>query len=185
MIDPSFLAEIESLFLSAGKSDEPALLALGDLQRLFLIQNRNILSQWPISTGKAGFGEEEGSGKTPAGLHQICGRFGENAPMGARFRGRVPTGEIVTTASPDEDYITTRILWLKGLEPGKNCGGAVDSKKRYIYLHGTPHHHLLGQPVSAGCLRLRDDHMIDLFKKVKIGTLTWIASSRSPVPLTL
>ena len=35
-------------------------------------------------------------------------------------------------------WILTRILWLSGLEPGRNRLGRVDTMRRYIYIHGCP-----------------------------------------------
>ena len=49
-----------------------------------------------------------------------------------------------------EDVITSRILWLDGLEDGVNKGGDVDSKERFIYIHGTAEEGLIGKPASIG-----------------------------------
>jgi lipoprotein-anchoring transpeptidase ErfK/SrfK len=103
-----------------------------------------------------------------------AGRIGEGAPEGAVFVGRRATGEIfsagLASAEPDRDWILTRILWLRGLERGRNRLGAVDSMRRYIYIHGTPEETRIGSPASHGCVRMRNGDVIDLFDRVEIGT---------------
>ena len=62
------------------------------------------------------------------------------------------------------------ILWLDGLEIGKNKGGNVDSKSRYIYIHGTAEEGLIGEPASLGCIRMKNTDVIKLFNRVRKGT---------------
>ncbi|MBF0463067.1 MAG: L,D-transpeptidase [Magnetococcales bacterium] len=130
---------------------------------------------WPISTAAAGFGNRQDSGQTPVGLHRIAACIGEGAPCGMIFKSRVATGEVVAD-DPQQagDFITTRILWLDGLEEGVNRGEGCDSRARYIYIHGTPHASRLGQPASAGCIRMDNRHILELFAQVQTGTLVWI-----------
>jgi lipoprotein-anchoring transpeptidase ErfK/SrfK len=73
-------------------------------------------------------------------------------------------------SEPQRDWILTRILWLRGLEPGRNRFGDVDTMRRYIYIHGTPHEAALGRPGSHGCIRMRSADVIDLFDLVEPGT---------------
>lgn len=154
---------------------EPALLVLGESQQLFCLNGDALLGQWRVSTGKAGFGCQEGSGCTPVGLHRIAACIGQDAPPGAVFKGRLLTGEILLEGyGPGTDLVTSRILWLEGLEPGLNQGQGIDSQQRYIYIHGTPQRALLGQPNSAGCVRMDPREMIDLFERVTTGTLILI-----------
>ena len=90
------------------------------------------------------------------------------------FRARQPTGEIWTaeldTRKPGQDWILTRILWLTGLEPGKNLGGDVDTHERYIYIHGTADEAQLGKPASHGCIRMGNTDITELFDEVGVGT---------------
>lgn len=147
-----------------------ALVVDGASQTLYLLVNQTPIRFWPISTGSAGFGCREGSGQTPIGVHRIYAKIGDGAPMGMVFRGRKPTGEIVLTANDEtSDPITTRILWLEGAEPGRNRDGEVDTCTRYIYIHGTPRADRIGQPASAGCIRMRHDDVINLFDLVTVG----------------
>jgi lipoprotein-anchoring transpeptidase ErfK/SrfK len=90
------------------------------------------------------------------------------------FRARRPTGEIysdeLAAAEPERDWILTRILWLSGLEPGRNRLGTVDTMRRYIYIHGTPDREPMGVPCSHGCVRMRNRDIIRLFELVEAGT---------------
>jgi lipoprotein-anchoring transpeptidase ErfK/SrfK len=143
-------------------------------QHAELIENNRCIMDFPVSTAKNGLGEQNGSGKTPRGKHTIRAKIGEGLPINTVFKGRRPTGEIYTPelglAFPNRDWILTRILWLSGLEIGKNRLGEVDTMRRYIYLHGTSEENLIGKPRSHGCIRLKNEALISLFSKVKPGT---------------
>ncbi|MBS0370299.1 MAG: L,D-transpeptidase [Proteobacteria bacterium] len=132
------------------------------------------IRRYSVSTAKNGAGEEKGSYRTPRGRHVIRARIGAGAPLGAAFRGRRPTGEVwspaLAEASPERDWILTRILWLSGLEPGRNRLGTVDSMQRYIYIHGTPDTEPMGVPLSIGCVRMRNRDVAELFDLVPAGT---------------
>ena len=136
------------------------------------------IRRYSVSTGSRGAGEEKGSYQTPRGRHLVRARIGEGAPLGAVFRGRRPTGAVLTPplaeANPDRDWILTRILWLSGLEPGRNRLGSVDTMQRYIYIHGTPDSEPMGEPHSMGCVRMRNRDVAELFDLVPVGTLVEI-----------
>ncbi|HEX5314147.1 MAG TPA: L,D-transpeptidase [Gammaproteobacteria bacterium] len=127
-----------------------------------------------VSTSHYGAGEERGSFRTPRGLHVIRAKIGAGAPKGAVFVARRPTGEILTPAlyagASSRDWILTRILWLSGREPGRNRFGSVDTMRRYIYIHGSPEERPVGTPSSHGCIRMRNDDVIELFDLVAVGT---------------
>ncbi|MEW6591618.1 MAG: L,D-transpeptidase [Pseudomonadota bacterium] len=133
-----------------------------------------LLRQYPVSTATNGPGEQSGSYCTPRGRHRIAEKIGAGAPMYAAFKARELTGEIWTPAldaeNPGRDWILTRILWLEGMERGRNQGGPVDTHDRYIYIHGTHEEHKLGTPASHGCIRMRNADVIDLFNLVEVGT---------------
>jgi len=133
-----------------------------------------ILMQTRISTARNGVGEENGSEKTPRGAHYIRARIGAGLPADAVLVSRRPTGEIYSpllrAAFPNRDWILTRILWLCGLEPGKNRLGNVDTMRRYIYIHGCPDEDLMGVPGSHGCVKMRNREIIELFDRVAPGT---------------
>jgi len=166
--------KIESKLKKFGlKPSEKFLLLCVDKQKLYLIKNRKILKSYPVSTSKFGTGNEKDSYKTPLGTHRIFKKFGDDAPIGAIFEGRKFTGKIARIPS-DEDLITTRILWLEGLEWSKNRGGNVDTMERYIYIHGTPEEHKIGIPASKGCIRMKNQDIVSLYNNVEEGTLLHI-----------
>lgn len=142
-------------------------------QRLWLLRDGIVEQEYLVSTALNGAGEKNGSGRTPRGKHRIRIKIGANAPVGAVFVGRRPTGEIyseeLAKQFPQRDWILSRILWLTGRESGRNRGGQVDSLRRYIYIHGTPDSEPMGEPLSHGCVRMRNTDLVDLFDRVKTG----------------
>ncbi len=133
-----------------------------------------VLMQTKISTARNGLGEFYGSEKTPRGAHYIRAKIGGGQPISSVFVSRRPTGEIYSpqlrAAFPNRDWILTRILWLSGLEAGKNRLGKVDTMRRYIYIHGCPDEDAMGVPGSRGCVKMRNSEIIDLFERVPVGT---------------
>lgn len=148
-------------------------------QQLCLISpSQHVLQAWPIATGLAGVGEQEGSGCTPRGWHRIRAKIGAGENPRAVFRGRRPTGEIwspeLSAKFPERDWILGRILWLCGEELGFNRGGKVDTQRRYIYLHGVPDTKPMGVPASHGCINLQPAAMLAVFDRVPVGTKVFI-----------
>jgi len=131
---------------------------------------------YPVSTSRHGTGEQRDSYQTPRGLHRVAQKIGAGEPPGRVFKSRQPTEQVCLAEqySGEGDVITSRILWLEGLEPGLNAGGEVDSHERYIYIHGTPDEARLGQPASIGCIRMRDQDVIELFDQVDVGQLVYV-----------
>jgi lipoprotein-anchoring transpeptidase ErfK/SrfK len=133
-----------------------------------------ILSQFRVSTARNGVGEENGSEKTPRGRHYIRAKIGTGEPTNSVFVSRRPTGEIYSpqlrATYPNRDWILTRILWLCGREPGQNRLGKVDTMRRYIYIHGCPDEDPMGVPSSRGCIKMRNQDLINLFNLVEPGT---------------
>ena len=140
-------------------------------QRLYFCKNKKRIRKYSISTSRFGVGNKYGSNKTPLGVHEIANKIGRNAEIGEIIKSRRRTGKIVKRKDIQGDVITTRILWLKGLEKGINKGRGIDSYKRCIYLHGTAQEHLIGRPASHGCIRMRNKDIVELFNLVKRGTL--------------
>lgn len=143
-------------------------------QTLTLLEDGQPLAVYLVSTALKGAGEISGSEQTPRGEHGIRAKIGAGAEPGTVFRGRRPTGEVWTpelaAAHPGRDWILSRILWLSGREPGRNRLGNCDSMRRYIYIHGTPDTEPMGQPLSHGCIRMRNADVIDLFERVPVHT---------------
>jgi hypothetical protein len=143
-------------------------------QFLELRETGSATVRFPVSTSRFGPGEQRGSYCTPRGRHVIRARIGAGLPCGAVLRGRRPNGEIWSPAlasqHPGRDWILTRILWLSGCEVGRNRLGAVDTMRRYVYIHGTPDIEPLGVPFSRGCIRMSNDDIVRLFDSVECGT---------------
>lgn len=130
-----------------------------------------------ISTSRRPPSNEKNSRGTPRGLHGIAEKHGAGAPPGIVFRGRVSTGKHFHELGDEENernLVTTRILWLRGLEPGINSGGNVDTYERYVYIHGTNHEERLGTPGSDGCIVMNNLELIGLFDEVRGGDMVWI-----------
>ena len=142
-------------------------------QRLYHWRDGALLSEYPVSTARNGPGERLGSGCTPRGWHGVRARIGGGAPVNTVFIRRRPTGEVYSPELgrqyPERDWILTRILWLSGLEPGRNRLGDVDTFRRFIYIHGTPEEWRLGAPASYGCIRMGSRDVIDLYNRVGYG----------------
>jgi hypothetical protein len=154
-------------------------------QRLYL-RGKGLERDYPVSTSRYGPGELDGSQCTPRGLHRIRARIGTDQPRNAVFVGRRPTGEVYSRELagrfPGRDWILTRILWLCGEEPGRNRLGRVDSMRRYIYIHGTPDTEPMGMPFSHGCIRMRNDDVLELFELTAAGTRVQVHSGTAVMP---
>lgn len=146
-------------------------------QELDFFRKSERLRTYPISTASKGIGCEIGSNKTPFGKLKVAQKIGADAPIGAVFKSRLPTGEVWSRdpsnplADSTEDLILTRILWLEGVEAAN-----ANTMNRYIYIHGTNQEHLLRQPVSHGCIRMGNHHIVDLFSLTPIGCPVFIVT---------
>ena len=140
-----------------------------------------VLRRYDVSTAKNGAGYQKGSYCPPRGRHVVRAKIGKGQPVNTVFVRRRPTGEIYTPALgerfPERDWILTRILWLSGCEPGFNRLGAVDTMQRFIYIHGSPNSVDMGKPGSIGCIRMRNDDLLELFDLVAPGTPVEIVES--------
>jgi len=156
-------------------------------QRLYLYKSEKLLKSYPVSTAKEGTGSKTGSNQTPLGKHRVAEKFGMNAPAGTVFVSRESTGRIARIRqageAPDEkDQVTTRILWLEGMEEGVNKGPGIDSYRRCIYIHGTTDEGLIGKPASLGCIRMKNRDVIELFDIVPVGTPVEIVDAAAKRP---
>ncbi len=171
------LDDLETRFPKS--STDPLIIISISQQKLALTENNQITKTYTISSAKAGTGNLSGSYKTPLGIHSISHKIGENSALATIFNARIDTHKIAKILTePNQksgaDNITSRILWLEGMEDGVNKGGDVDSHDRYIYIHGTDEEGLLGQPVSHGCIRMGNLDVVELFELVSVGTLVVI-----------
>lgn len=155
------------------KPSNRALLVSIEKQTMRFYADGTLVKAYPVSTSKRPPSNKNGSLGTPRGLHAIAEKIGAGQPPGIVFKHRVATGyhfhEHLERGGQDGNLITSRILWLKGLEPGVNHGGDIDTYARYIYIHGTNREDLLGQPQSAGCVVMGNLDVIELFEQVRAG----------------
>ena len=141
-------------------------------QKLAVLDRGTLLATYPVSTSKFGLGDYLGSSRTPLGELEVAKKIGDNAPLGAVFKDRIRTGEIVAPNSPGRDPIVTRIIWLRGREAqNANAFG------RYIYIHGTPEERLIGVPASYGCVRMRSSDITQLYDIVGVGAVVTIVDA--------
>ena len=167
------LANIESISAEYRELEELIVVDIAT-QQLFFLKKGKIDEIYSVSTSVYGTGSKVNSFKTPLGRHKISEKIGEGLPEGAILKGRRWTGAIANIIKEpidtEFDVVTSRILWLTGLEEGKNQGPGVDSKSRYIYIHGTAEEGLIGKPASDGCVRMYNVDVITLFNKVETNT---------------
>lgn len=164
------------------KQTPRALFVSIDEQTLTVVAEGKESRQFQVSTSLKPPSCIENSYGTPTGLHRIARKIGDGAPSGTVFRARLSIGKTFDQLSPEEqrpNLVTTRILWLEGLEPGHNQGQGRDSFDRYIYIHGTNHEDLIGTPSSGGCVQLRNEEMIELYNLVSEGDLVFISHAAS------
>ena len=149
-------------------------------QRMYWYKNDKLVQKFTISTAANGLGNKPDSNTTPAGAHRISTKIGKNAPRGTIFDKLQNTGEIAKIYTKpnysETALVLSRILRLDGLESGKNKGGSVDTFNRAIYFHGTNKEGNLGKRASHGCIRMKNDEVIELFNQVPVDTLVYIQS---------
>ena len=159
--------------------DLPVLLFVDiETQTLSHIEKGTFLKLYKISSSFYGTGSKVNSLKTPLGRHEIYKKIGSNLSINAILKGRVWNGAIADIIKEpidtEFDHVTSRILWLDGLELGKNKGRGIDSRNRYIYVHGTAEEGLIGTPASDGCIRMYNKDVVELFDLVDEKAQVWI-----------
>ena len=142
-------------------------------QTLALVDKGVVTARFPVSTSKFGLGDNPNSYATPLGTMEIASKIGGNAPMGAVFKSRKLTGEVLKPNAAGRDPIVTRILWLRGLEKSN-----ARAYSRNIYIHGTPVEKLIGRPVSYGCIRMRSRDVASLYGAVNVRTKVAVLNTR-------
>jgi lipoprotein-anchoring transpeptidase ErfK/SrfK len=144
-------------------------------QKLVLVQNGAKVASYPVSTSMFGLGDARGRMTTPLGYLSVEKKIGDNAPTGAVFHNRRFTGEVVQPNAPGRDPVTTRIIWLRGLEAQN-----AHAFQRCIYIHGTPQEKTIGRPASYGCIRMKSSDVAALYDRVPVGALVQITPEHLP-----
>lgn len=159
------LLALLSVFTASALVAAPSLVVSVPDQTLAVIDGGVMVERIPVSTSKFGLGDRPGTYATPLGSLEIASKIGANAPLGAVFKNRKMTGEVLQPNASGRDPIVSRILWLRGLERGN-----AQAFSRNIYIHGTPEERLIGRPASYGCIRMRSRDIARLFNSVGVGT---------------
>jgi lipoprotein-anchoring transpeptidase ErfK/SrfK len=133
-------------------------------QRMALLEKEKPIATYPVSTSKFGIGDYRGTWSTPLGNLEVATKIGDGAPIGAVFKDRRFTGEVIPINAAGRDPIVTRILWLRGKDSQNQ-----NAYRRYIYIHGTPEERNIGLPASYGCVRMRSRDVIQLYDVVGLG----------------
>jgi L,D-transpeptidase catalytic domain len=144
-------------------------------QKLVLLRNGSKVATYPISTSMFGLGDALGRMTTPLGYLAVEKKIGDNVPVGAVFHKRRLTGEVLQPNAPGRDPITTRIIWLRGLEPQN-----AHAFQRCIYIHGTPEENKIGRPASYGCIRMKSKDVAELYDQLPLGAVVQIVPDRLP-----
>jgi hypothetical protein len=144
-------------------------------QKLMLVENGAKVATYPVSTSAFGLGDAWGRMTTPLGYLAVEKKIGDNAPVGAVFHNRRMTGEVLQPNAPGRDPITTRILWLRGLEAQN-----AHAYQRCIYIHGTPQEKMIGRPASYGCIRMKSSDVAALYDRVPLGAVVQITPDKLP-----
>jgi hypothetical protein len=144
-------------------------------QKLMLMADGARVATYPISTSKFGLGDAWGHMTTPLGFLQVAEKIGDHAPVGAVFRNRRFTGEILKPNAPGRDPVITRIIWLKGLQAEN-----AHAFSRCIYIHGTPEERTIGRPASYGCIRMKSRDVAEVYAQLPIGAIVEIVNDRLP-----
>jgi lipoprotein-anchoring transpeptidase ErfK/SrfK len=170
------LLTLALLFSSCVTKDKEhrVLVSVAD-QSLELYHKEKLVGRYPVSTSKFGLGDRPGSRETPLGRMEVAKKIGASAPLGAVFKSRRPTGEILSPDAPGRDPIVTRIIWLRGLQPQNRNAFA-----RCIYIHGTPEERNVGHPASFGCIRMKSADVVQLFNTIGLGATVDIIPGHLP-----
>jgi lipoprotein-anchoring transpeptidase ErfK/SrfK len=164
-----FFLLLSPVKLLAGESDRCLVVSVRD-QKIAVVENGWTLATFPVSTSRYGVGDNFNSYATPLGRMEVAGKIGDGAPLGAVFRHRQWTGEVLRPNAAGRDPIVTRILWLRGLEYGN-----ANAFNRNIYIHGTPVESLIGRPASYGCIRMRSRDVVELFDMTPLGSTVQVS----------
>jgi hypothetical protein len=142
-------------------------------QKMVVLTEGSKVKEYPVSTSKFGVGDAKGSYQTPLGKMKVARKIGGDVPAGTVFKSRQPTGEVLPVNAPGRDPIVTRIIWLSGTESQN-----MNAFRRFIYIHGTPEERNIGRPASYGCIRMRSEDIIDLYKRLPVGSEVYVTMQR-------
>lgn len=117
-------------------------LRLGD-RRVYVYRGDEAVASYPVAIGRSGW-------ETPRGSYEVIQMTKDPA-------WRHPWEGYVIPPGPDNPLGPR---WIGFWTDGKN----------YIGFHGTPNESLIGQAVSHGCVRMRNQDIQALYAQVELGT---------------
>ena len=170
----SFVSIAPAFAVSPVETSSQLIISVRD-QKLMLVQNGGKVATYPVSTSMFGLGDAWGRMTTPLGYLAVEKKIGDNAPTGAVFHNRRLTGEVLQANAPGRDPVTTRIIWLRGLEAQN-----AHAFQRCIYIHGTPQEKTIGRPASYGCIRMKSSDVAALYDRVPLGALVQVTPEHLP-----
>src|SRR5213082_3727052 len=170
----SFISIAPAFALTPVDTSHRLIISVRD-QKLMLLENGAKVATYPVSTSRFGLGDFWGRMTTPLGYLMVAKKIGDNAPTGAVFHNRRFTGEVLQPNAPGRDPVTTRIIWLRGLEAQN-----AHAFQRCIYIHGTPQEKTIGRPASYGCIRMKSSDVAALYDRIPLGALVQITPERLP-----
>lgn len=112
-------------------------------RRVFLYEGDKVLASYPVAVGKPGWETPTGSFKI---THKVANPVWEN-PF---------TGQVVPAGAGNP--LGDRLLVF-----------AQMGSRGFVGFHGTTNESLIGQAVSHGCVRMRNNDIRALFEKVQVG----------------
>ena len=143
-IDPKFLKQV----VAYSGSEPPGTIVIDTPQRfLFLVQDNGTAVRYGIGVGKPGFawaGEKKVSAKK---------EWPDWTPPPEMLQRRPDLPHFM--AGGPENPLGARAMYL---------GSSL------YRIHGSNEPWTIGQAVSSGCIRMRNEDVIDLYGKVKVGT---------------
>lgn len=169
------LVFVGSLYADGGVEVRNEVIVSVKEQKLMLLQNGAKVTTYPVSTSKFGLGDRTGTMATPIGAMAVAQKIGDHAPLGAVFKRRRFTGEILKPNAPGRDPIVSRILWLRGLE-----ASTAHAFSRCIYIHGTPEERTIGRPASYGCVRMKSKDVVALYSQLPVGAVVRVVTDNLP-----
>ena len=170
----SVLSAISAFAVAPLDTSNQVIISVRD-QKLVLLRDGTKVASYPISTSMFGLGDAWGRMTTPLGYLAVEKKIGDNVPVGAVFHNRRLTGEVLQPNTPGRDPITTRIIWLRGLEAQN-----AHAFQRCIYIHGTPEEKKIGRPASYGCIRMKAKDVAELYNQVPVGAVVQIVPDQLP-----
>lgn len=140
--EPSFYLPSEETVPGSNENHTSLVVKLKD-RRVYVYQNKLVKATYPIAVGKPGW-------ETPLGKYNVLD-MQRNPAWQHPWNGKViPPG-------PDNPL---GVGWIGFWTDGRN----------FIGFHGTPEEKLVGQAVSHGCIRMRNQDILALYAVVNLGT---------------